>query len=297
METLNNEFIKELETKLKSLPSLTVDVEREERWMTAEQIRDWAGIANSPEDIDQFLCDQWQLGRLKYIRPAKHPHRSKLVTLWGHIENVWPIDPSQFQISRLDEPMQLERFELPGDAPQIFVSYSSIDLDLVKQLRKQLAIKGFQTWLYISEIKRNNYIIDNVSSGIKKCMAAIGFITRSSIGSAWVYSELEMAVNEINHVYALFDTSDHALMRLLESFVPGTPSLYNLDLIQPLTDAYLEKGIEHNIEGYRNSIGNLLNSLGHYTEKVMFPNYPPEWNGSKVFINFPEFLQKLALLK
>ncbi|MEP7110290.1 MAG: toll/interleukin-1 receptor domain-containing protein [Ferruginibacter sp.] len=297
MEKLDNEFIAELEIRLKSLPSLNEEVEREARWMTAEQIKDWSGIINNVADIDQFLCDEWQLGKLKNIRPAKHPHSSKLVTLWGHIENVWPVDPSAIQLSRLDEPMQLEQFDLPEEAPKIFISYSSVDLDLVQQLRKQLASKGFQSWLYVSEINRGRLIFDNVSSGIENSIAAIGFITRFSIGSAWVYTELMTTVKKGMLVYALFDAGDKELMQLLESLVPGTPGKYCSDLIKPLVDAYAVKGIEHNIKGYDYSIQALLNSLHYYSGIVMFPKRPEEWKGNEIFIDFPEFVQELLSLK
>jgi hypothetical protein len=308
MDELNDAFFLKLAEKLKSLPSLSDKeyngrkIKREDCMMTSGQIRTWSQTVLTTDEIEHALWDRWQHKELKSIRPAKYPHQNELVSLWGHVDNMHRLDRPNLDPYREEEVLQLEQVDLPADAPQVFVSFSRGDLNLVLQLRQELARKGFRTWIYVNQIEKGAMIFDEVRSGISNCFSAIGLFTYVSIGSAWVYSELQSVKKTGRPAFALFHAKDKKLMRLIESWSPNPDPAnrfdpkYDPDLILPLVRKYLRKGSGHHEAGYRNGVNNLLKSLSGYSCQVLFKKRPKRWNGYQRIIDFASFMNELPII-
>lgn len=293
MCSLNESFFEALSKKLEQLPSVYEGVNREESYMTAEQIKLWWGTRCSAEEIQQALVNRWQLDLLNNIRPAKYPDQHSLLLLWGHKTRLRP--NSEVRLHNEDEPLELEVLHLPEDAPQLFVSFSSKDLVLAVKMRKCLAELGFGTWLYVTNIKKDRLISEIVQSGIKNCVGVVALLTRVSIGSAWVYTEVNVSINSGKPVFGIFDAMDAELIQLLQAWHPDRTFNSKSLEIAPFVKWYSDNIGEHHIDGYTTSLCDLLNTLNKYSGLVLYPTRPKNWNGEDIFLDFRELEEKLKI--
>ncbi len=294
MDAFNNEFFEKLASKLQSLPTAQEASKREESWMTAEEIQKWSGIPRSPAEIEQALLHRWQRAQLGHIRPAKYPHQDNLSRLWGHIERVRPLDKVHLEPFRLDAPLELEPLELPPGAPQLFISFCSLDLELAIQVRQSLAEQGIYSWLYLDQIKTGDTIFEAVRAGMNTCFGLIGLLTRTSIGSAWVSSELQTGLEIGKSIFAVFDAGDEELMRLLEDWKPDQPIKRDNSLIDPLEESYSQKAPQRHAGGYRDGVWSLFTYLAKYSSRVFYPKRPTGWLGDKDFIDFQTMVDRIC---
>jgi hypothetical protein len=231
---------------------------------------------------------RWANTQLNNIRPAKYPHQTKLVRLWGHVANLWPLSNDELQPYSNDEIVALPDYNLPGDAPNVFVSFNSFDRALAIEIRKRFVEWGWQTWLYINQIPKGKIILDEVKSAVLDCRAAMVLITPTSIGSAWVYTEFETLTGLGKPVIAIFDTTKKELTDVLETWKKGEhySNTYSKEMAGELVRLYRENKGDHHIEGYETTMNAFLSQLSFFDRFAMYPERPANWSAPADFMDF-----------
>jgi orotate phosphoribosyltransferase len=79
---------------------------------------------------------------------------------------------------------------------KVFISHSSRDADFVSKLAQDLESNGIQPWYSEREIMFADSIIKRMNEGLKDSSYVIAVLSKSSIDSAWVTIELEVALYE-----------------------------------------------------------------------------------------------------
>jgi hypothetical protein len=231
-DEITDDFLKALEERLGHLPAPIEGQNRDASWMTAKEIKNVFPMELSSEALDSALLTRWEAGTSGKVRPAKYPHETDLFRLWGHEDVVRVRDRAEIEPRRLGSSVPLDRLDLPDDAPEVFLSFSSHDIDLALELRLFLGRLNIRAWLY-QAVASKGLIIESVRAAICRCNAVIVLLTFSSLGSAWVYSEVHSAGVKLNKkIWAFVDSRDPDLITLIQSFDPS----YNASLLQgPVT--------------------------------------------------------------
>jgi hypothetical protein len=294
-EDLNEDFLHRLANYLFELPSYQEANNREDSFKTSEEIKQWSELPYSAEEIDDALLTYWDNGQLENIRPAKYPHQTKLLRLWGHVGNLWPLNQDELQTYRYDDVVTLPDVYLPATAPNIFVSFNILDKDLAIHIRNRFANWGCNAWLYINQIRQGQKIFNEVESAVNNCKAAIVLITSTSIGSAWVYTEFETLTNLGKPICAVFDISDEKMLEVLESWQGGERfnNIYCQDKANRLVEQYEKNNNTHHIKGYEYTVHAFLKSLSLFKIHALYPARPENWDGSANFIGVTELQNAL----
>src|ERR1700739_2808614 len=122
---ITDEFLGILESHLKTLPSPIQGQSRGASWMTAKEIAKLFGLEAGAEELDSALLARWEAVASGKVRPAKYPHETDLFRLWGHEDVVGVRDRSEMEPRRLESSARFEALDLPRDAPEVFLSFSS----------------------------------------------------------------------------------------------------------------------------------------------------------------------------
>jgi TIR domain len=194
---ITDEFLSKVESHLRALPSPIPGQSRGASWMTAHELAEFFGLEEASEELESALLARWEAGASGKVRPAKYPHETDLFRLWGHEDVVGVRDRSEIEPRRLGSSDRLEPLDLPADAPAVFLSFSSHDLALATELRLYLGKLNIRTWMY-QAVPSRELILESVRAAVERCRAVIVLLTCSSLGSAWVYSEVHMASEAIN---------------------------------------------------------------------------------------------------
>ena len=287
-QEFNDTFFNNLAVYLGTLPHHKKAAKREDSFKTAAEIKEWGGLPYTPEEIDDVLLDRWNEGQLKNIRPAKYPHQTKLVRLWGHVDNLWALHWDQLQPYSNDEVTALPGLNLPPGSPNIFVSFNSADRELAIEIRGHFAKWGWQTWLYINEIQKGKKIFKEVESAVSDCKAAVILITPTSIGSAWVYSEFETLVHMKKDVCAVFDVTSKEIRDVLQTWKRGNhySNGYKQNEADALAELYKKNNGTHHIEGFATTMRTFLSALSLFNILAVYPKRPAGWIAPIDFIDF-----------
>lgn len=78
----------------------------------------------------------------------------------------------------------------------IFLSHSSKDKFIVRELARKLSKYGVKSWVDEAEIKIGDSLIQKISEGIKESDFFGVVLTKNSINSEWVKHELNIALNK-----------------------------------------------------------------------------------------------------
>lgn len=78
----------------------------------------------------------------------------------------------------------------------IFLCHSSTDKQSVREIAKQLTIKGSQVWLDEAEILVGDSIIEKIQDGIEKSDYLGIVLSPNSVASIWVKKEVEAALTQ-----------------------------------------------------------------------------------------------------
>jgi len=81
-------------------------------------------------------------------------------------------------------------------APKIFVSYSTKDRPFVERLVADLKGKGVDVWFDYAELQIGDSIVEGISKGLKTAAYMIIVLSKSSVESRWVQSEMSFALME-----------------------------------------------------------------------------------------------------
>jgi hypothetical protein len=186
---------------------------RDKKWRTTAQLANQLGLrgVDAVTRLDQVLRQHESEGvaRLdnglppdRVVRRAKYPDRTTALPLWGstkHHGQPW----SGHRPDRND-PAEQRRpgLVLAEDAPRVFLSHASDDALTALRLAEELAALGICAWRFETEIEQRGFIADCVRIAIAKSDALLGFVTRTSIASLWVLTELHTCL-ETQKVAAL----------------------------------------------------------------------------------------------
>ncbi|MEO8862181.1 MAG: toll/interleukin-1 receptor domain-containing protein [Ginsengibacter sp.] len=292
----NDNFFNDLAGYLKTLPNYIVAEKREDSFKTAAEIKEWSGLPYTPGEIEDILLKEWSGGHLNKIRPAKYPHQTKLERLWGHVDNLWPLNDLIRPYNNA-EITALPDLKLPPGSPNIFVSFNSADKKLAISIREHFAKWGWRAWIYINQIQLDGKIAEEVRSAVSDCKAAVVLITATSIGSAWVYTEFQTLTQMGKDVCAVFDLSSKELGGVLETWRRSDhySNYYDGEKTDALTELYKENNGTHHIEGFETTMRTFLSALSFFQILAIYPKRPADWDGPCDFIDFDLIEDKMHL--
>jgi TIR domain-containing protein len=288
----------------------TRDTPREQRWRTTEQ------LANELEPCDREALDRLErvlrehearcLERMErglapdaLIRRAKYPDRTTALPLWGSVKHHGPPWPGQ----RPDRDDELEALSaalrVPDGAPRVFLSHTHHDADLALRVAEALAKMGIGSWRFESHIERREDIADCVRKAIYETAATAALVTRHSIASLWVLTELHTRLTARGMIVLLVDAADQELLRLLESVKFNYPDgqfdtsvKYETGAVNRLQEDYAHRESASRVERYSKQVGDFLASLPAYLRAapgdsgtrdwrplLAFPHPPAKWTG------------------
>ena len=84
---------------------------------------------------------------------------------------------------------------VPEGAPHVFLSHASDDRSTAHRLAEALAAMQVGSWRFESHIDQRGYIADCVRKAIPEADALVALVTRNSVASLWVLTELHTAAN------------------------------------------------------------------------------------------------------
>lgn len=295
-----SEIIAQITTLLDNLPH---EGPREATWRTTDQLTNELvrrGFEVDLDDVDQALTRHEARYRKQledglpaeaYIRRATYPDRRTALALWGST-NVhrapWPSQPAS---ERLDSPQTLtSATHVDESAPRAFLSHTHNDAVLATAMVSALANMQIGAWMFESDIEYRRPIAKCVRAAIEQCACCVGLLTRTSIASLWVLTELDTALECKKPVLLVIDVADELLLHLLASVRfqnPKGPFDFGVQYCQEVVDKlhadYCLRESESRANRYLGQVRDFLASLPTYLAgrcALGFPCAPPTWSGS-----------------
>jgi len=162
--------------------------------------------------------------------------------------------------------------------PSVFLSHSSEDNDIVREIYYKLEEKNISCWFDEAEMKPGDIIYEKINQGLSKVDFIIVFLSRNSISSSWVKSE-------INAAFSMGRQRDES--NIVPVFLP------NIDMndIPPLLKGIV--GIKVKNDNYDNVIKEIMSSVLRYYEDfhkysidIKYPKFPAncrlEWSSEGI---------------
>jgi hypothetical protein len=283
-------FFEQLAKKLLRLPSWEEQKVREESWMTSIEIAQWCtthGFGDhTEEEIEELLVIQWEKDALINIRPAKYPHVKYFRTLWGHVDRVYPIE-NKVSLLKTNPRSYYSQKKLPETAPLLFLSHSLQDAAFAVELSEVLNNKyGYRTWLCEESLNINDFINQEIRKSIPQCDAVILLLTFNALGSAYVHSEIEYAVEKLIPVIKV---DDKDLMQVVELYLKDPFSLDTTVLLEKYRKIETK---ESRIKRYDTNAKNILQILQNKERIAIFPSLPDNFLNTR-FIGLEKALEGL----
>lgn len=229
-----------------------------------------------------------------------YPDRTTALPLWGatiHHGQPWLNQPAVLRTDPADDLRNSRR--VPESAPTIFLSHASLDGKLAAIVAEALAAMEIGAWMFETNVAYGQNIANCIRDAMKECSCCIGLVTRESIASLWVLTELHNALNVGRPCFLVLDAADTLLVGLLSSLVFHYPSGmfdtsvdYDKGAISELEIAYatLQDG-ESRVQRYRLQVHDFLATLPLYLDHLQqpafaFPRLPQGWSGPLVLNDF-----------
>jgi hypothetical protein len=312
--------IAELLDNLKPFPANR----REDKWRTTEQIARELGLFAPTEidDLDKVLqayearCRERLENGLPpeaLIRRAKYPDRTTALPLWGSVKRYGP-PWLGLRPDRSDPPDDIpSTLHVPEAAPHVFLSHTHQDRDKALHLAEALAAMEIGAWRFETHIDQRGHIADCVRKAIAEAACSVALVTRYSIASLWVLTELETSLQTEVPIVLVVDAEDRLLLRLLQSVKFPHPDL-NLDetvecdprALILLEQEYPRGETESRRARYALQVCDFLATLPSYLGSVppgskkrvwqaalAFPHLPTGWSGTVKLNNLQELRGRL----
>jgi hypothetical protein len=77
---------------------------------------------------------------------------------------------------------------------KIFISHSSLDKPVARQIGRRLRDRGYEVWLDERELQLGDSLADSIASALSETPVLIALISKTSITSRWVQYELNQGV-------------------------------------------------------------------------------------------------------
>jgi hypothetical protein len=306
----------------------TPEARREEKWRTTEQIANELGLFHADEidSLDQILRQEEDrcLDRLAnnlcseaVIRRAKYPDRTTALPLWGSVKHhgrPWP----GHRPDRSDPPDDIPpSLRVPDTSPHVFLSHTRQDMLLALRLAEAFAAMQIGTWRFETHIEQRIDIANCVRKAIAEAACLVAFVTRRSIASLWVLTELHTALKAGVPVVLVIDTDDPLLLKLFESVRFLHPNgmfdqsvEYDQAVICPLTWDYARHESKARAARYPSQVRDFLATLPSYlgisllgtTQRIWqpalaFPKPPAAWSGIIKFVELEELSTRIEARK
>ena len=317
------ELLTAVATLLGKLP-VGRDVPREAKWRTTEQIANELGQSsgNRVDHLDRVLREHeaWCLDRLAknlptgaLIRRAKYPDRTTALPLWGSVERHGP-PWAGHRPDRTDPPDDIPtNLAVPDGAPHVFLSHTHRDAGLSLRLAEALAQMRIGSWRFETHIDQRGDIADCVREALTEAAGVVALVTRYSIASLWVLTELHTCLKTGRTIVLVVDADDALLIKLLESVRFKHPDSdfdlsveYDPEILGRLKDDYGLQESASRVERYGTQAPHFLASLPSYmgsvppgtTERLWrpalaFPHPPAEWSGTIKLGNIRELPDRI----
>jgi hypothetical protein len=313
----DSEIILHIKVLLDQLGPFTANTLRKDKWRTAEHLAYELIRCGLPVTVDQVdgALRRYEAGyreRMKRglppeadIRRATYPDRTTALPLWGstaHLGEPWLGQPSE---ERLDAPGDLG-LNLPVSEtdPRVFLSHTHQDAELCGGVAERLAELGIRAWMFEVDIEERGVIANCVREAIASCACCAGLLTRNSIASLWVLTELHTALESKKHVALVVDAPDRLLLALLESVRFQNPEgpfdfgvQYDAQAADKLREDYSLRNSQSRAGRYPNQLRDFLATLPAYLggkEMLAFPEPPADWAGVFGLCGMEELRKRLA---
>lgn len=298
---------------LDDLGPFTSATPREDKWRTTEQLAHELELFGSDETdrIDQVLRGHEAecLERLErglpaeeaVIRRAKYPDRTTALPLWGSVKHLGPPWVGH-RPDRTDPPDDVPAsLRVRNSAPQVFLSHTHQDVSLALRLAEALAAMEIGSWRFETHIDQRGVIADCVKHAIDETACLVALVTRHSIASLWVLTELQTSLRAGVPVALVVNTDDALLLQLLQTVrFPDIewrndfylPVKYDQEIAALLEQDYAARETESRAKRYRNQMHDFLATLPLYLGSIppgkeervwraalSFPRLPAEWSG------------------
>lgn len=304
-EQLNSdsELIAHAAALLDELGPFTPDAPRRDRWRTTEQLAYDLERDGRKVDLDRLdkILRQYEVSRRERmknglppdaeIRRATYLDRTTALPLWGstkHHGQPWPGQPPP---DRRDPPDDIpSALRVPDSAPQVFLSHAHEDVCRIIPLAEALAAIGIGSWTYETHIDYLEDIAECVKSAIACSSCCILLLTRTSIASLWVTTELDTALAVGRPVVLVVDSTDRLLLDLLKSVRFQHPDEpidlsveYDKNAVRQLhVDYRRRQNSATRAERYRVRVHEFIATLPSYLcgrPALAFPDVPSDWSG------------------
>lgn len=301
------------------------DVPREAKWRTTEQIANELGLVDRDglDRLGRVLREHEArcLERLEknpsteaVIRRAKYPDRTTALPLWGSAEHHGQprvghrpdrTDPAD------DIPPTLA---VPDGAPHVFLSHTHRDASLSLQLAEALAKMRIGSWRFETHIDQRGDIAACVREAVTEAARVVALVTRYSIASLWVLTELHTCLQDGRTIVLVVDADDALLIELLRSVRFPHPDgdfdlsvQYAAGILDRLKCEYGFQESASRAERYDSQVHDFLATLPTYLGSVppgatkrlwrpalAFPLQPLGWSGSIKLARLDELPARLA---
>jgi TIR domain len=324
MPDSDEELLARVATSLDALGPFPSDAKRDEKWRTTDQLANELGLfgRDAVARLNKVLRDHEAEGleRMKngqeaerVIRRAKYPDRTTALPLWGrtrHHGQPW----SGYSPERSDPAEDLpSSLAVPEDAPHVFLSYAGDDASTALRLAESLAVIRVGVWRFETDIEQRGDIAECVHSAIAESDALLGLLTRTSIASLWVLTELHTSLKMQKTVALVVDADDPLLLQLLESarfsYPDGDFDLsaeYDRDIVRQLSHDFRQRNSQTRSDRYEKQLGDFIATLplylgdlssdGHriWRPALGFPKLPERWSGFIELCPLDDLPQRLA---
>lgn len=302
MSDSDRELITQLAGILDDLGPFRPEARREEKWRTTEQ------LANDLFDrtAKSVTLDSVTDGLTRYeasirdrmarglpadavIRRATYPDRTTALPLWGSTKHHGQPWPGQATANRVDEPADVPvGLQVPELAPRVFLSHTRQDTDLALRLAGELARMGLGSWMFEIHIEQHGRIAECVRQALATSDRCLALVTRDSIASLWVLTELDTALEAGTPVTLVVDAGDDALMRVLESVrFSHAKASFDLSVLydkEPLAEMSADYARRYptRADRYNQQVHHFLATLPLYLSRrsaYAYPSLPALWDG------------------
>ncbi len=310
MSELNLDLIKKIAQLLDALGPFLPGATRADKWRTTDQLANELKLFESDavSSLDQALREHKAqvveringgLPPDRLVRRAKYPDRTTVLPLWGstkHLGQPWAGNRPDRNDPAEDLPSILV---VPAGAPKVFLPHTHHDYNVALFLAEELASMSVGAWRFQTEIQQGGDIANSVREALGESDGLVALVTRSSIASLWVLTELHTSLQVQKTVILVVDANDTLLMELLESvrfsilndqlFNPNVA--YDTTILQLLKEEYGKHQPQSRAERYERQVHDFMATLSRYLSSITsnhhrvwrsmlaFPQPPAKWCG------------------
>jgi hypothetical protein len=153
----------------------------------------------------------------------------------------------------------------------VFLSHASDDGPTALRLAQALSAMRVGCWRYETHIDQRGDIAKCVRTAIAKANALVALVTRTSIASLWVLTELHTSLQAQTAVALVVDSSDPLLLQLLESARFCHPDAdfdmcveYDPDVVKLLRADYARRQNPSRADRYETQVRHFMATLPLY---------------------------------